>query len=260
MSETLVIDIQQSVARVTLNRPDARNAMSDQMVQELLDFFTSIQTDRSLRVVVISAAGSTFCAGGDLKDMQAQATMTLAEKIERMQAFDRMLYMINTAPQVTLARVQGAALGGGLGLVCVTDLAIAGESARFALPEVRLGLSPALISPYVIARVGLTRARDLMLTGRRFGAAEALDYGLVHYACAEADLDAMVEQQVQEILEGAPHALAETKKLLFYVSERSLADSIAYRAELISRLRESDEGQEGMIAFIQKQKPSWANS
>ena len=260
MSETLAIEVNGSVARVTLNRPDARNAMSDQMVGELLNFFTSIQEDRSLRVVIIGASGNTFCAGGDLKDMQAQAVMSLAEKIERMRGFDQMLHAIQTAPQVTIARIQGAAMGGGFGLVCVTDIAIAGESAKFALPEVRLGLSPALISPYVIARLGMTRARQLMLTGQRFGAQEAQQYGLVHFASADADLDTFVEQQVSEVLEGAPNALAETKKLLFYVTERSLEESLPYRAELISRLRESDEGQEGMIAFIQKQKPSWAKS
>ena len=125
-----------------------------------------------------------------------------------MRGFDQMLTAINTAPQVTIARVHGAALGGGFGLVCVSDIAIASESAHFALPEVRLGLSPALISPYVIARLGLTRTRHLMLTGKRFDAEEALDYGLIHYVCADADLDAAVQNVLDEIMECAPNALA----------------------------------------------------
>jgi len=189
--------------------------------------------------------------------LQAAASMTMAEKVARIGVFDQMLTAINTAPQVTIARIQGAAMGGGFGLVCVSDIAIAGESARFALPETRLGLAPALIAPYVLARLGLTRTRQIMLTGERFESAEALSYGLIHHACADDQLDDQVQHFVNQVLECAPNALAETKKLLFYMMERSLEDSLPYRAELISRLRESEEGQAGMLAFIQKQKPPW---
>lgn len=256
--ETLEIQVVGAVARITLNRPESRNAMSDQMMHELLDYFNSIRENWAIRVVVIGATGNTFCSGGDIKDLQADSSLNLDEKIAKMAVLDQMLEAINTAPQVTIARIQGAALGGGFGLVCVTDIAIAGDSARFALPEVRLGLAPALISPYVIARLGLTRTRQLMLTGIRFGAQDALNYGLIHHACADADLDTQVEKYIGDVMECAPNALAETKKLLFHVTSRSLEESLPYRAELISRLRDSAEGQEGMIAFIQKQKPSWA--
>lgn len=258
MPETLEIQVSGSAARVTLNRPDMHNAMSNQMISELLDYFTSIRHDRSIRVVVLAAAGKSFCAGGDLKDMQASAAWSSEEKLAKLRQFEVMLRAVNEAPQVTIARVHGAAMGGGLGLVCVSDIAVAGKSASFGLPEVRLGVSPALISPYVITRLGLTRARQLILTGERFGAAQAHEYGLVHEVCDDHELDATVQSRVNEVLQCSPNALAETKALMFYVMNRSLDESLAYRAELINRLRESPDGQEGMLAFIQKRKPSWA--
>jgi isohexenylglutaconyl-CoA hydratase len=256
LTETLDIQIKGTVARVTLNRPDAHNAMSDQMVIELLSFFESIRENRYIRVVVLAAAGETFCSGGDIKDMQT--AVSEEDRMVAMSRFDQMLRAVNEAPQVTIARIQGAAMGGGFGLVCVSDVAIASETAKFGLPEVRLGVAPALISPYVIARLGMSRARQLMLTGVRFDAVKALDYGLVHEVQPPDELDARVETVVQEVLLCSPEALAATKELIFYVSERSLDASLQYRAELISRLRGSEEGQEGMMAFIQKRKPRWA--
>lgn len=256
MPETLDIQIKGAVARVTLNRPEVHNAMSDQMVLELLQFFESIRDDRKVRAVVLAAAGETFCSGGDIKDLQATASSE--ERFRAMSKFDQMLRTVNEAPQVTIARIQGAAMGGGLGLVCVADVAIASDKAKFSLPEVRLGVAPALISPYVIARIGESRARHLMLTGMKFDAAKAWQYGLIHEVCATKVLDERVEAVVHDVLQCSPNALAETKELIFYVSERSMDASLQYRAELISRLRASEEGQEGMMAFIQKRKPRWS--
>lgn len=260
MPETLLIERQDSVVHLTLNRPEAHNAMSNQMVGEILDYFRSIREDRSIRVVVIGAAGKTFCAGGDIKDMQASASMSLQEKVATMSVFDEMLRAVNEAPQVTICRVQGSAMGGGFGLVCVSDIAIAGENAKFGLPEVRLGVVPALISPYVIQRLGLTRARQLMVTGVRFDAQTALGYGMIHEAVSDDDLLLTTQRYVEEVLECSPNALAETKKLIFHVTTRSLEESLPYRAELISSIRDTTEAQEGMIAFIQKRKPSWADA
>lgn len=258
MPETLLIREENAAAYVTLNRPAARNAMNQQMVEELLAYFTQLREKLHLRALVIGAAGTSFCAGGDLGDMQAEASMSAAEKAARMEAFDAMLHAINTAPQVTIARVQGAAMGGGLGLVCVADIAIAGESARFALPEVHLGLSPALISPYLIQRMGLTRARHLMLTGASFDAQAALSYELVQSTCADAELDQQVATCLAQVLRGGPQALAATKALLFEVAQRPPAESLPYRVALINRLRESEEAQQGIQAFFQKQAPPWA--
>jgi len=260
MPETITIRQDGSTAYLTLNRPDARNAMSNQMVNDIREYFDSIHDDRSIRAVVIQAAGKTFCAGGDIKDLQASASMSMDEKIATMSEFDYMIRAVNEAPQVTIARIQGAALGGGFGLVCVSDIAIASTNAKFGLPEVRLGVAPALISPYVISRIGLTRARQLMLTGGRFDAQAALNYGVIHEVHEPDTLDDAVATTVNAVMQCSPNALAETKHLIFHVTTRSLDESLPHRAQLISRIRETDEAQEGMMAFIQKRPPNWAKT
>lgn len=260
MPETISLSQSGSVATLTLNRPETRNAMSYQMIREISAYFASIREDRSIRAVIIGAAGSTFCSGGDIKDLQAQAEQTLAERASVMSEVDTMLRAINEAPQVTIARVQGAAMGGGFGLVCVSDIALASSEAQFGLPEVRLGVAPALISPYVIQRLGLTRARQLMLTGARFDAETAFIYGLIHQVCSPAKLDAAIAETLNSVLACSPNALAETKKLIFHVINHSLDESLPYRANLISSIRETEEAQAGMLAFIQKQAPPWAET
>lgn len=259
MPETLEVQTDGAVMTVTINRPEVHNAMNDLMASEFITIFEAMRDDRSIRAVVIRAAGETYSAGGDLGDMKRHAEMSHDERVANMMRFDMMLRAVNEAPQVTVAQVQGSALGGGFGLVCCADVAIASEKARFGLPEVRLGLSPALISPYVIARIGLTRARALMLTGGHMNASEALAAGVVHEVCEPDQLETQVQAVVQHILQCAPHALAETKKLIFHVMSHSLDESLPYRAELITRLRYGEEGQEGMQAFMEKRKPSWAS-
>jgi enoyl-CoA hydratase/carnithine racemase len=258
MTETLEIHLSGAVAWLTLNRPEAQNALNRQMIGELLGFFTDIREDRRIRAVVIGAAGKVFCAGGDLKDLQARPDMTWEEKIALTAQFDPLLKAMNESPQVTIARIQGAVMGGGMGLVCVSDIAIASSEAMFGLPEVRIGVAPALISPYIIQRIGLTRTRQWMLTGRRFSAEEALAAGLIHEICPPDKLDSHIENTVHDILQCAPYALAETKQLIFQVMDRRTEETLSYRAELITRLRESAEGQEGMRAFLERRKPSWA--
>lgn len=255
--ETLAIARQGSVARVNLDRPQVRNAMNQQMVHDLLDYFTSIQEERSIRAVVLAANGPTFCAGGDIKEMQAGLTADRQTQRRHVERFDAMLTAVNQVPQVVIARVQGPALGGGLGLVCVADVAVAAHEAMLGFPEVRLGLVPSVISPYVVARIGLTRARQLMLTGARLNGTEAAAAGLVTTACAAAELDERVNGFVKDVLQASPLALAACKALLFEVSENPLAQTVDYRVDLLSRLRASEEGQEGMMAFMQKRKPSW---
>jgi enoyl-CoA hydratase/carnithine racemase len=260
--ETISCSFAGPLATVTLTRPQVRNAMSQEMVEELLRCFTELRGEEhaAVRVVVLRAAGAVFCAGGDVKDLQNAGDALAQENARAIARTDEMLRAVNEAPQVVVARVQGAAMGGGLGLVCVSDVAIAGESASFALPEVRLGIAPALISPYVIARVGFTRARQLMLTGVRFGAEAALTYGLVHETCADAALDSRVDALTSEILRCAPGALRECKRLLFAVAGNpdTLAGTLADRVDTLNRLRAGAEAQQGMAAFLRKQPPPWA--
>ncbi len=254
--ETLDVRIESFVAYVTLNRPEVKNAMNNQMVLDLIAVFDDLHHNRTVRAVVLSGAGGTFCAGGDIKEMAA--AFQTGESDNFSAPLDSMLRRINESPQVVIARVEGAALGGGFGIVCVSDIAIADRQTKMGLPEVRLGLVPALISPYVIQRIGLTRARELMLTGRRFTGDVAQSMGIVSEAVESVDLDSRLAEVLYEIKQCSPNALAACKRLIFAVKDASLDDTVDFRARLLSELRRSDEGQEGMMAFAMKRPPRWA--
>lgn len=252
--ETISVQVKGPVARVRLNRPDVRNALSFAMVRELLACFTALRDDpayRAVRAVVLCAAGKTFCAGGDLRDM----TRPAEEQQAALAQVDTLLRAINQAPQVVITRVQGAALGGGLGLVCVSDIAIAGYSASFGMPEAHLGIAPAMIAPYVIARLGFTRTRELMLTGHRFDYLAAHQWGLVQHFCADFELDGCVRMILEDVLRGAPDALRACKELLFTVAAGG--ETVDYRVALLERLRTSQEAQQGAQAFLQKTPAPW---
>lgn len=253
--ETLKVTYEGFTAQVVLNRPETKNAMNFQMVGELTLLFHELRENRAIRAVVLSGAEGIFCSGGDIKEMRENAVPS----VENAHNLDVMLRTVNEAPQVVIAKIEGVALGGGLGLVCVSDIAIASETASFGMPEVRLGIAPSFISPFVIQRLGFTRARELMLTGRRFNGKLALDYGLVHSVCPSAELDQCVAGQVAEIQQAAPSAIAAVKELLFTIfHEPDLDETVAYRASLLNGLRQGAEAQEGMLAFMQKRPPQWA--
>ena len=256
--ETIMTERAGSVIYLTLNRPEARNAMNLCMVKEIRNFFVSIRDNRSIRCVVISGAGQHFCAGADIKEMRNPANQTPQAQSIYGTTLDDMLLAVQRAPQVTIAAVKGAAMGGGFGLVCVTDIAVADESIKMALPEVRLGIAPAVVSPYVIERIGLTRTRQLALTGRFLDENTALELGLVQDVAPAGMLDIVVDDYLKDILRGSPNALAATKELLFQVAAApSLDASRAYRINTLNRLRSSEDGREGMSAFAQKRKPNW---
>lgn len=256
--DTLAVAITPPFAFITLNRPDVKNAMNAQMVRDLIAAFEALRDQRDARAVVLSGAGGTFCAGGDIKELAAAFQSGHPEALGDASTLDHLLRLVNQAPQVVIARVQGAAMGGGFGLVCVSDIAIASSDAKLGLPEVRLGLVPALISPYVIQRLGLTRARELMLTGRRFGAQEAEAYGLVHEFCDVSDIESRINDLLEQIRQCSPNALKACKQLIFAVADRPPEDTLEYRANLLTDLRRSDDGMEGMLSFVQKRKPNWA--
>lgn len=252
--KTVLAEVRDYVVHVTLNRPEVKNAMNYEMVTELHTLFTALKDERHVRVIVISGAAETFCAGGDIKEMRENSIPNHTNSVN----LDAMLRACNEADQVVIAKIEGAALGGGFGLTCVSDIAIASESAQFGLPEVRLGIAPAFISPYVIQRVGLGRARDLMLTGRRFSGAQAYQYGLVHQVCPPAGLETVVENQLEDLRHCAPGAIAAIKRLMFTVADRPLEDTVTYRADLLNSLRAGDEAQAGMKAFLEKKPAPWA--
>lgn len=254
--ETLDVRIEKPFAYVTLNRPEVKNAMNSQMVLDITAAFEALRDNREVRAIVLAGAGGTFCAGGDIKELAA--AFQGGELNTHTTALDTMLRTVATAPQVVVAKVEGAAMGGGFGLVCVSDIATASATAVFGMPEVRLGLVPALISPFVIQRVGLTRARELMLSGRRFDGVSAHEYGILHDVCPEEVLDISLKRILDDLRQCSPNALAACKQLIFTVLDQSLDESVNYRAGLLNELRRSEDGQEGMMAFVQKRPPKWA--
>ncbi|HEV8194333.1 MAG TPA: enoyl-CoA hydratase-related protein [Ktedonobacterales bacterium] len=254
--ETILFAVQGSVAHITLNRPEAHNALSNQMVEELLRCVSALRDEATylgLRALVLRSSGATFCTGGDLRDMMN--SLPREENRAAIARVDELLRAVNELPLVVIARVQGAAMGGGLGLVCVSDIAVAGYSATFGLPEVRLGIVPSMISPYVVARVGFTRARHLMLIGGRLDYMEAYEYCLIQHYCADNELDVRVNAVLNDVLKCAPGALRETKRLLNYL--RSQDETLSYRVDLLQRLTSSEEARQGVQAFLEKTSAPW---
>jgi methylglutaconyl-CoA hydratase len=255
--ERLEIETEGPVARVWLNRPEARNAFDGLMVTELRKTMFHILSLDAVRVVVLGGRGPSFCAGGDLTWMKAMAGFTRDENLGEAQALADLFFTVYESPKPVVARVHGAALGGGAGLVAACDIPIAALGTQFGFTEVRLGLIPAVISPYVLRKIGESAARELFLTGERFEAVRAQEIGLVRAAVPEEDLDAVVEGRVAELLKAGPRAMAEAKALIREVAWRRIEDVQRYTVERIADVRVSAEGQEGMRAFLEKRKPDW---
>lgn len=253
--KTLLVDDADGVLTVTVNRPDVHNAFNDELIAEVIDLFRGIGAT-SARALVLRGTGSNFCAGADLNWMSRMAGYTREENIRDSSQLARMYALMNECPLPVIGRIQGAAIGGGVGLVAVCDIAIATREAKFGLSEVKLGILPAVISPYVIAKIGETHARALFLTGERFDAERAQRIGLVHRVAD--DVDAAVVETIAQLKTSGPDAVRECKTLIAHVASRSLIDAIPYTIEAIAARRVSDEGQSGMSAFLKKEKAPWA--
>jgi methylglutaconyl-CoA hydratase len=261
MSEQATIRIERDergVATVTMDRPEVRNAFNDELIARLEITFTELAEDADARVVVLTGADPVFSAGADLSWLGGMADYSFGENIADSRALDRMLRAVHDCPRPVVARVNGHALGGGTGLVAACDVAVAVDGAKLGFTEVRLGVAPAVIAPYVLRRIGVARARPLFLTGERFDAATARDIGLVDHVVAADELDAAVADAVDDLLRGGPGAQAEIKALLRTLAETPDLEAAAERTvETIARLRVSEEGQEGMGAFLDKRSPAW---
>lgn len=256
--QTLRIDRDgRGVARLTLERPRKHNALNDVLIAELRRAADELAGDDGVRVVVLSGAGKSFCAGGDIAWFAANMEKSRAERVWESGELARMLRDLDTLPKPLIGRINGPAYGGGIGLISVCDVAVAVETARFGLTEVRLGLIPANISPYVVARIGTAKARATMLSGALFDAARAQAIGLLDAAVPEDKLDNHIAGIVAEHLEAAPGAVAETKRLIRYVSSNNIADSMIYTADRLADAWETEEGQAGVSAFLEKRRPPW---
>ena len=258
-ADVLVMVSPEGLATVTLNRPEKHNAFNDLVIARLAKILAELGADGDVRLVALAAQGHSFSAGADLDWMRRAAAYSEAENEADALALARMLRALNTLPKPTVALVQGPAYGGGVGLVAACDIAIALKSAVFAMTEVRLGLEPATVSPYIVAAVGARAARRLFLTGERFDAQEALRLGLVHEVVEDAGaLAAARDRVVGRLLDGAPGAQAATKELIAAVTGRPVDDGLlAETARRIAARRVSAEGQEGTAAFLDKRKPAW---
>lgn len=260
--ETVLVEYshKKRIATVTMNRPEIHNAMSSQLLLDLQAALQALSTDEKLAAVVLTGAGKSFSAGADLTMMQAAANYTKEQNQQDAQTMARAFEHINNFPAPIVARVNGAALGGGLGLMAVCDIVIAVDTARLAFSEVKLGIAPAMISPYIISKIGASWARKLFVTGERFTPALAREIGLVHTVVSLAELDATVESTLQELLSSAPQAMRACKTLARTVAGMDSLTARNFTAETIARLRVSEEGQEGLKAFLEKRKPNWISA
>jgi methylglutaconyl-CoA hydratase len=260
MSESLQISRSGRVARIALDRPQLHNAFDDALVVALTNALTDIDRDGDVRAVVLTGNGASFSAGADANWMRGMSRASEAQNRADSEQLAALMRTLNFLSKPTLARVNGAAFGGGVGLAACCDIAICADSAKFALSEVKLGLVPAVISPYVIAAIGLREARRLFVTGEVFDASEALRIGLVHRVVVAGDLDAAVERELQALAKGGPRAQREAKRLALAIggTSRDAAEAVdRENAALIARLRVSPEGQEGLGAFLDKRTANW---
>ena len=257
--EPCTVAIADGVATLTLARPGVHNAFDETLIARLTAHLAALDADRAVRVVVLAGEGRSFCAGADLDWMRRMAAFGRAENLADAKDLAAMLHALDTLAKPTIARVHGAAFGGGVGLVAACDVAIASDTAQFALSEARLGLIPATISPYVIEAIGARAARRYFLTAERFGAAEAQRIGLVHEVVAADALDARIAAIVALLREAGPAAQRESKRLVRDVAGRPVDSAVIdMTAERIADVRASSEGREGVAAFLARRKPTWA--
>ncbi len=256
--ETIRIDRDdRGVATLTLAQPEKHNAMSARMIDELTEATEVLGNDDNVRVVILTGEGKSFCAGGDLVWMQSQFNADRSTRISEALKLARMLRALNEIPKPLIGRIQGQAFGGGIGMMCVCDVSIGADHAKFALTETKLGLVPATISPYVIGRMGEAKARRVFMSARRFAGQEAVELGLLAKSVPESELDAAIEFEVEPYLSVAPGAVSIAKSLTNRLGSIINDEAMQMSAELLADCWEKPEAHEGITAFLEKKKPSW---
>ncbi|PLX14757.1 MAG: enoyl-CoA hydratase [Salinivirgaceae bacterium] len=256
--KTIKIEVENGVGTLWLNRPEIHNAFNEVMISEIIRAFEYIENEDDIKIVVLRGEGKSFCAGADLNWMRDVANYSYDQNYEESLNLSNCFYKIYTCPKPTIARVHGAAIGGANGLLAACDFAYADDNTTFSLSEVKIGVVPACISPYVTKRVGEYGSKELMLTGKRFKGPEAEKHKLVNKSLSADKLDEYILEIIGLLKTSGPKAMAHCKNLLYDISnELSLEDAISYTAKMIAEIRSSDEGQEGMAAFLEKRKPNW---
>jgi methylglutaconyl-CoA hydratase len=244
-------------ARVTMNRPDVRNAFNAELIAALHDAFATLSAADSVRTIVLAGAGKTFSGGADIGWMRAALDLSQAENLRDAEAMAAMLNAIDRCPKPVIARVHGAALGGGCGLIAAADIVVAADDAVFGFTEVKLGIIPAVISPFALPKIGVSNARALFVTGERFDAAHALRIGLVHHVVPAAELDTRIATILDELRTAGPGAIAAVKALVRDVTAATPAQATALTTRAIAEQRTTPEGQEGLRAFLERRSATW---
>ncbi|MGQ9619051.1 MAG: enoyl-CoA hydratase-related protein [Candidatus Aminicenantia bacterium] len=257
--KTILYEKKEPLGRIVLNRPEVRNAFDDLMISELHQVLDEVEKEGRVRVVIITGAGDSFCAGADLNWMRRVKDWSYEKNYEDALKVAELMEKIYTFPKPIITRVNGATIGGGTGIVASSDIAVASENAFFGLAEVKIGLVPSVISPYLVKRCGERVCREIFLTGERISAKKALEHGLVNYVVHPSEMDKKVEEIVEMLLTSGPNALRICKELIKKVSETPLREVKYYTADIIAKIRISEEGQEGIASFLEKRKPKWAN-
>ncbi len=255
--ETIKIEKEGPVATVSFCRPEIHNAFNDTLIYEMTDLFTSLKEDNDLRVIVLTGEGKSFCAGADLNWMRRVKDYSFEKNLEESLALANLFWLIYTMPLPIVGRINGAAIGGGTGFVSVCDISVAAESAKFSFSEVKIGVVPACIGPYVVKKIGEGKAREFFISGERLSAADAHRIGLVNRYYPDDQFDDEIDKLVKTILSSGPNAIKMAKELVSNVPLMTQDEFRPYTAEMIAKLRKSDEGQEGMDAFLNKRKPNW---
>jgi methylglutaconyl-CoA hydratase len=258
MAVCIPLAVADGVARVTLARPEIRNAFNAEVIERLREVFAGLTASDEVRAVVLAGEGSVFCGGADINWMRASLDLNFDDNVRDAEQMSDMFRAIDNCPKPVIGRIQGAALGGGAGLAAVCDIAIAAEESIFGFTEVKLGIIPAVISPFVLAKIGASHARALFLTGERFDAHRAKEIGLVHEVVPAAQLDDAIDRRVAELRTAGPFAVSAAKLLVHRVLDNSYDDSRAITARAIARQRIGPEGQEGLHAFLERRKASFA--
>ena len=259
MSDSIVVTTGgNGVATIKLNRPDKHNAFDETIIAEFTHTLADLGSNPNIRIVILASEGPSFSAGADANWMKRMATYTWDENVRDANGLARLLNTLNFLPKPTIARVQGAAMGGGAGLVCCCDIVVAAENAKFAFSEVKLGLVPATISPYVIKAIGARAARQYFLSGARFSANQALDMGMVSQVVAEENLDTSIAIWIERLSTNSAHAMCLAKQLIVDVEAKPINEElIQFTSKIIASARCSDDAREGLNAFLEKRKPSW---
>jgi len=256
--QTIRLAVDEKVARITFARPEVHNAFNATMIAELAQVFDQVKAEASVRVVVLTGEGKSFCAGADINWMREIIDYSYEQNLSESLQLAEALHKLYSLPKPTVAMVNGTAIGGGNGFLSACDIAVAAEEAHFGLSEVKIGLVPAAISPFVIRKIGESKAREYFLTGIRIPAKKAQEIGLINQVVPREKLEDTVDELISLLLTSGPEALASCKELIFQVPQMRLEEVKEFTARMIANLRISEEGQEGMASFLEKRKPNWS--